>query len=108
MGFIGSSGKGTKPIPISNSEYEKLLVGSIGYDGVVAQTLSNEPILLEVAPSYTTNLVPGMQVEISQGAFAGSSGIVKSIDLSKGTATVSIEFFGREQIVNIDLKFIKE
>jgi transcriptional antiterminator NusG len=108
MGFIGSSGKGAKPLPISNFEYEKLLVGSIGYEGGVSETLSNEPTIIEAAKTYQTNLMVGMEVTISHGAFTGSKGIIKSLDLIHGTATVSIEFFGREQVVEIELDYIRE
>ena len=65
-GFIGSSGKGTKPFPLSPMEVDKIL-GSMGMSRI----------------DIAKELAVGDGVKIIAGAFADMQGTVKSIDLGK-------------------------
>ncbi len=116
LGFVGSSGKGVLPIPISISEYENI---------------SNEPQQKQVQPEvaentniqvneeadqvidpvvdeqpkkvYTCNYKVGNTVKINSGSFIGESGEVKNIDLEKGKVTIQIEIFGRITTIELNL-----
>lgn len=85
-GFIGSSGKGAKPIPLSPQEIDKILV--------------NEGIgRLDIE----TDLNEGDSVKIVDGPFTGMYGKVQSIDLENEKLNVLIDLFGQETPVEVDL-----
>lgn len=90
LGFVGSSGKGSMPIPISIEEYEK--VSSVKQE---QSAETKEEIAEEKQVIYTTDLVVGDNVSIISGAFEGTEGVIKSLNVHKGTANVEIEIFGR-------------
>ena len=85
-GFIGSSGKGAKPIPLSPEEVKKF----IG-DGVEQKTPIN------------TDVEVGDNVSIIDGPFKGMSGKIESQDKENEKLTVLIDLFGRETPVEVDL-----
>lgn len=89
LGFVGSTGKGAKPIPISEYEYRK----AVGFDGTSQKEVVSEQIV--------TNLKVGDNVTIIGSEFAGQSGVIKSI--SGLNADVAIEIFNREQIITVSL-----
>lgn len=62
-GFIGSSGKGAKPFPVSQEEIDSVL-RRLGHE--------NTPVQADFAA--------GDQVDIIGGAFEGSTGKVESMD----------------------------
>ena len=105
LGFVGSSGKGALPIPVSIQEYENIIKD----DGVKATPKVEEaPVEQpEIKKVYTCNYKVGNTVKIVVGAFEGEVGEVKSIDLEKGKAIIEIELFGRVTSVEVDIGDVK-
>lgn len=101
MGFVGSTGKGALPIPISITEYENVANEKLTNDKVQPKE-DSIPAVTE-KPLFVSPFKVGNTVVINEGAFAGESGTVKAIDEVKGTAMVQIQVFGRE--TNIDIPF---
>ena len=85
-GFIGSSGKGAKPIPLSPQEIDKILVN----EGISRLDIEND-------------LNEGDSVKIVDGPFTGMYGKVQSIDLENEKLNVLIDLFGQETPVEVDL-----
>lgn len=85
-GFIGSSGKGAKPIPLSPQEIDKILVN----EGISRLDIE-------------TDLNEGDSVKIVDGPFTGMYGKVQSIDLENEKLNVLIDLFGQETPVEVDL-----
>ena len=85
-GFIGSSGKGAKPIPLSPEEVKKF----IG-DGVSEE----KPI--------NTDVTVGDTVSIIDGPFKGMYGKIESEDKKEEKLTVLTYLFGQETPVEVDL-----
>ena len=75
-GFIGSSGKGAKPIPLSKEEVEKIFKS-------MGQTVKGEELKIEV----------GSKVKIIDGPFSGMLGIVKT--LTDDVAIINIDLFNQ-------------
>ncbi|KAL8517388.1 hypothetical protein ACS0TY_015573 [Phlomoides rotata] len=53
-----------------------------------------------------TSLKLGSTVQVSSGAFAGFSGILKKLDSKTGLATVGFTLFGKETLADVDAKGI--
>ena len=85
-GFIGSSGKGAKPIPLSPEEVKKF----IG-EGEV-----------KVVP-INTDVSVGDGVNIIDGPFKNMIGKVETIDKDNEKLTVLIDLFGQETPVEVGL-----
>ena len=85
-GFIGSSGKGAKPIPLSPEEVKKF----IG-DGE------------EKVKPINTDVEVGDSVSIIDGPFKGMFGKIESEDKENEKLTVLIDLFGQETPVEVDL-----
>ena len=85
-GFIGSSGKGAKPFPLTPQEVDRIL-GSMGMSRL---EIGNE-------------LEEGTSVKVINGPFANMFGKVKSIDMSTQTVEVIIDLFGQETVVELGL-----
>ncbi len=91
-GFLGSSGKGAKPIPLYPDEVERIFK-EIGYTG--------ETVVVDYEP--------GDMVKITDGPFKMLAGKVIDVDKDAGTANVSIDLFGQETTVELELtQFTKE
>ncbi|QJB71356.1 transcription termination/antitermination protein NusG [Mycoplasma sp. 1654_15] len=95
-GLIGSSGKGTKPTPVSEKEIRKM------------EQKQKEKIA-EYAKYGTVDspFKEGSVVEIIQGPFIGEIGKITSVDLSKNTSIVEIEVLGRKTDTLIENKNLK-
>lgn len=78
-GFIGSSGKGAKPIPVKGPEIEAIL-----------RRIGQSDKTIEV------NFKVGDVVKILSGPFSGMEGTVESMNDQTQVATVLIILFGRE------------
>ena len=78
-GFIGSSGGGAKPFPVSESEIEGIL-----------RRLGIKEKRVQV------DFVKGDRVKILSGSFTGSEGTVESLNDEAQTAKVLLILFGRE------------
>lgn len=85
-GFIGSSGKGAKPIPLTPEEVKKFIV-----DGNV-----------EAVP-ICTDVEVGDSVNIIDGPFKGMFGKIETLDKENEKLTVLIDLFGQETPVEVDL-----
>lgn len=89
-GFIGSSGKGAKPFPLTPMEVDKIL-GSMGMSR------------LEIG--NTLNV--GDMVKVINGPFASMFGKVKTIDMETQKIEVVLDLFGQETIVELGLTEIE-
>ncbi len=85
-GFIGSSGKGAKPIPLSPEEIDKILAS----EGMSRIDINED-------------LKEGDSVSIISGPFSGMYGKVQNIDIENEKLTVLIDLFGQETPVEVDL-----
>lgn len=89
-GFLGSSGGGTKPVPLQDDEIKPILLKV----GVLAK------------PNYSYLI--GKQVEIISGAFEGRIGEVSHVDNDQEKITVDVDLFGRATPTEIDFTQFKE
>lgn len=83
-GFIGSSGKGAKPFPLSKPEVDKIL-GNMGMSRIDVVNEINE----------------GDMVKIISGAFSNMFGKVKLVDMANQKIEVALDLFGQETIVEV-------
>ena len=90
-GFIGSSGKGAKPFPLTKQEVDKIL-GSMGMSR------------LEIG----NNLNVDDNVKVVNGPFASMFGKVKSINMETQTLEVTLDLFGQETVVELGLTDIEK
>lgn len=90
-GFIGSSGKGTKPFPVSKEEIETVL---------------KRMGLVEV--SYFNDYQIGDVVRVVNGPLADQTSQITEIDKEKGLVTISTVFFGRENKVQVSINDIEK
>mgnify|MGYP002517512218 FL=1 len=85
-GFIGSSGKGAKPIPLSPEEVKKFIADEE-----------------EMTKPINSNVEVGDTVTIIDGPFKGMYGKIESEDKENEKLTVLIDLFGQETPVEVDL-----
>ena len=90
-GFIGSSGKGAKPFPLTPAEVDKIL-GSMGRSRL---ELGNELAIDDM-------------VKVIEGPFNGMFGKVKNIDETTGSLEVALDLFGQETIVELEVSQIEK
>lgn len=90
-GFIGSSGKGAKPFPVSQEEIDSVL-----------RRLGRQDMSVQV------DFEVGDTVEILNGAFKNSEGTVEKMDDDKKEATVLLILFGRETPIDIPYMDLKK
>ena len=89
-GFLGSSGKGAKPFPLFPHEIEKIL-----------KTMGMS--VKEVKVDYKE----GDKVKIIDGPFKLMEGTILDLDLENSKANVSIDLFGQETTVEVELSQIE-
>lgn len=85
-GFIGSSGKGAKPFPLTPMEVDKIL----GRMGISRLEIGN-----------TLNV--GDKVKVINGPFANMYGNISSIDMENQKLEVALDLFGQETTVELGL-----
>jgi transcriptional antiterminator NusG len=90
-GFIGSSGKGAKPFPLTPQEVDKIL-GTMGMSRLEIGTSLNE----------------GDSVKVISGPFANMYGTVKTIDMENQSVEVIVDLFGQETVVELGLTEIEK
>ena len=90
-GFIGSSGKGAKPFPLTKAEVDKIL-GSMNMSRI----------------DIESELKVDDSVKVTNGAFANMFGKVKSIDMQKQMIEVSLDLFGQETMVEVGFDEIEK
>ena len=83
-GLVGSSGKGAKPTPISNREYNKMLEKQ--------QQKVQEFETIEYKNPYQE----GIKVKVKEGSFINEQGIILETNFETLTALVEIQTFGRK------------
>lgn len=88
-GFLGSSGGGKKPVPLTNEE--------------IIPILKQCGLKIE----FQIDFAVGDTVDIISGTFAGQTGIVDSIDMETQTVTVLVDFFGRQTPQELKFEEIK-
>ena len=89
-GFIGSSGKGAKPIPLMPDEVDRILSNM----GMSRMDLAND-------------LAEGKKVKITDGPFKNMVGKVKSCDLENKQVELLLDLFGQETSVEVELSEIE-
>lgn len=90
-GFIGSSGKGAKPIPLLPNEIDRIL----GQMGMSRIELGNE-------------IKEGDKIKIIAGPFNSMYGHIESVDLENQKLKVLIDLFGQETSVEVDLSQVEK
>ena len=90
-GFIGSSGKGAKPFPLSNQEVYKIL-SNMGMSRI----------------DIESELAVGDSIKVINGAFANMFGKVKNIDMANQKIEVALDLFGQETIVEVEFSEIEK
>ena len=89
-GFIGSSGKGAKPIPLLPEEVERIL-NNMGMSRI----------------DLSKDLVEGKKVKIVSGPFKDMIGKISSYDLEKKKVNLLLDLFGQETPVEAELNQIE-
>lgn len=90
-GFIGSSGRGAKPFPLTPEEVDRIL-NSMGMSR------------LEI----DTDFEIGGSVKVINGPFSNMLGKIKEIDTVNHKLEVAIDLFGQETIVELNLSEIEK
>ena len=89
-GFIGSSGRGAKPFPLTPQEVDKIL-GSMGMSRLeIGNELNGDDM-----------------VKVISGPFSGMFGKVKKINMENQEIEVALDLFGQETIVELKLTEIE-
>lgn len=86
-GVTGFVGPGSKPVPLTEEEMEKL-----GF--------KNEEVII--------GFEEGDTIVVTSGAWKDTVGAIKSINESKKTITMNVEMFGRETPVELNFSEIKK
>ena len=89
-GFIGSSGKGAKPIPLLPQEVDKIL-NSMGMSRV----------------DVNKDLKEGTKVKIIAGPFKDMMAKIDTIDLKEQKLNVLVDLFGQETSVEVDMQEVE-
>ena len=90
-GFVGSSGKGTKPFPIPREQIEPVLKRM----GMVDESMYDR-------------YKEGDPVKVIHGPFEGTEGKILSINRETGAVVVETYFFGKSTNVEIDFSEIEK
>ncbi len=89
-GFLGSSGGGTKPVPVPPDEILPIL---------------KQAGLIEIPK---LNIEVGEKVKVKSGPFSGQIGTVDSIDQDHSQVTVLVDMFGRQTPVELGFEDVEE
>lgn len=89
-GFLGSSGGGAKPVPLSNEE--------------IIPILKSCGITLEVEAKFQV----GDKVRVLTGTFAGQEATIEKVDAEKQEVTILVDFFGRQTPTEISFDEIEK
>ena len=89
-GFIGSSGKGAKPIPLMPDEVDRIL-SNMGMSRI----------------DIAKDLAEGKKVKITDGPFKNMVGKISSYDLENKKVEVLLDLFGQETSVEVSLSEIE-
>ena len=89
-GFIGSSGKGAKPIPLLPNEVDGIL-GTMGLSRI----------------DVTKELEEGKKVRILDGPFKDMEGTIENVDMKTQKLNINVDLFGQVTKVEVDLSDIE-
>ena len=89
-GFIGSSGKGAKPIPLLPHEVDSVL-GTMGLSRI----------------DVTKELETGKKVKILDGPFKDMEGTIESVDMKTQKLNVNVDLFGQITSIEVNLQDIE-
>ena len=89
-GFIGSSGKGAKPIPLLPHEVDRVL-GSMGMSRM----------------DIANDLKEGNKVKIVDGPFKEMIGKIATIDMKAQKLNVLVDLFGQETSIEVELSQVE-
>ncbi|QVK05136.1 transcription termination/antitermination protein NusG [Mycoplasma mycoides] len=110
-GFIGSSGRGAKPSPLTTEETLNMLVPNLEEIEQVHEQEQQEENLKNEAVNkkelFTANFKVGDVVRVKSGIHENEEGTVKDMDFSKGVAFVAIEMFGRWTTLEVSFKNVE-
>lgn len=87
-GVTGFVGPGSKPVPLTDAEVEKMGV--------------------EIVRMAEIGVQVGDAVNVTSGPMEGFSGIVESIDEEKRTVSLKINMFGKESTLEIDVNQVAQ
>ena len=90
-GFLGSSGKGTRPVPLSEAEILPIL-SKMG--------ITNTEVTIDVEI--------GGQILVAAGPFSGQVGTIETIDVDNQKLVILIDLFGQETPVELGLDQVCE
>lgn len=85
-GVTGFVGPGSKPVPLTEAEMKPLGIKS---------------------ENVTIDFAEGDSVAVVAGVWKDTVGIVQKLDMSKQTATINVELFGRETPVEIGFEEVR-
>ncbi len=86
-GVTGFVGPGSKPVPLSDAEMKPL--------GIKTENV-------------TIDFEEGETIVVVAGPWKDTIGVVQKIDYSKQTATINVELFGRETLVEIGFEEVRK
>lgn len=87
-GVTGFVGPGSKPVHLTEAEMESLGIKSV----------SEMVVDFEVGDSIT----------VTSGAWQGTVGLIKAINLAKQSVTITVDMFGRETPVELNFTEVKK
>ena len=88
-GFLGSSGGGTKPIPLLPEEINPILKKC----GMLSVQKLNAKI--------------GQSIKVANGPFSGQIGTIEAINEEKGIVKILVDMFGRKTPIDLDFADIE-
>ena len=120
-GFIGSSGRGAKPFPLTSEEVARMILNDQTQSDPVEplepskevkpisgnKVITSGPNATQEKVVYTADFKIGDQVVIQTGPFMNKDGKVIDMDFDKGVAIISIEMFGRYTPTEVEFKNAK-
>ncbi len=119
LGFVGSIGKNTKPIPCATNEYERLLseAATAEYAKKIEMLNNNETNSSKQSSKNNQNdhentslVAPakvGQDVILTSGSFAGTIVKVIQINNDKHTLKVEVNFLGRVNYFDVPFSDVK-
>ena len=89
-GFIGSSGKGAKPIPLLPQEVDRVL-GAMGMSRI----------------DISKDIQVGNKVKIMDGPFKDMIGKIAEVNMKEQKLIVMVDLFGQETSVEVDISQVE-